>query len=165
MPFAIVIVIVKAVPPPLQGKLFMDWPKQDVWDDDTDYDDDIESNQPVALCLTRILCNNQSILSTFHSNHILEKIFIKDEKYTDYDEDPEYWLPKDFVSLLRINRENSKYQAALLKIIHTHFSGHEIIMQPFMEMCLGVRPHAIAWMAKDNHLYRFLRAMPSLLER
>jgi hypothetical protein len=22
-------------------------------------------------------------------------------------------------------------------------------------MCLGVRPHAIAWMAKDNHVYRF----------
>jgi hypothetical protein len=112
--------------------LFTHWIEHNDWGDDADSDDDIESNQPVALCLTRILCNNQSILSTFHSNHTLEKIFIKDEKYNDYDDDPEYWLPKDVVSLLRINRDNSKNQAARLKIIHTHFSGHEIIMEPFM---------------------------------
>jgi hypothetical protein len=45
------------------------------------------------------------------------------------------------------------------------FSGYEINMQPFMEMNLSVRPHAIAWMAKDMHLYELLRAMPSLLEQ
>jgi hypothetical protein len=39
-------------------------------------------------------------------------------------------------------------------------------MQPFGEMNLSVRPHAIAsWMAKDMHLYELLRAMPSLLEQ
>jgi hypothetical protein len=38
-------------------------------------------------------------------------------------------------------------------------------MQPFMEMNLNVRPHAIAWMAKDERGYELLRAMPSLLER
>jgi hypothetical protein len=36
-------------------------------------------------------------------------------------------------------------------------------MQPFMNMEVGVHPHAIAWMARDYHLHQFLRAMPSLL--
>ena len=38
-------------------------------------------------------------------------------------------------------------------------------MQPFLEMNLSVRPHAIAWMAKDMLVYELLRAMPSLLEK
>jgi hypothetical protein len=52
-----------------------------------------------------------------------------------------------------------------LKITKTHFSGCEINMQPFMNMELSVHPFAIAWMARDNHLHHFLRAMPSLLEK
>jgi hypothetical protein len=68
------------------------------------------------------------------------------------------------MSLLRIHEENNLSQAARIKIIQTHFSDHEINMQPFMDMSLSVRPHAIAWMAKDDsHFYRFLRAMPSLV--
>jgi hypothetical protein len=74
-------------------------------------------------------------------------------------------LPVDVLSLLRINRENSVSQAARIKIINTHFRGSEINMLPFMEMNLNVRPLAIAWMAKDMHVYELLRAMPSLLER
>ena len=63
------------------------------------------------------------------------------------------------------NRENRVTQAARLKIIQVHFSGREINMQPFteMKMELSIRPHAIAWMGRDNSLYQFLRAMPSLL--
>jgi hypothetical protein len=34
-----------------------------------------------------------------------------------------------------------------------------------MKMDANVRPHAIAWMAKDMHVYQFLRTMPSLLEK
>jgi hypothetical protein len=68
------------------------------------------------------------------------------------------------MNLLRLNKENSPNEAARLKIINTHFSGSEINMQPFMEINFSVRSHAIAWMAKDMHLYRFLRTMPSLLE-
>jgi hypothetical protein len=73
-------------------------------------------------------------------------------------------LPNDLSSLLRLNRENSVSEAARLKISKTHFSGSEINMQPLMEMDLNVRPHVIAWMAKDMHSYELLRAVPSLLE-
>ena len=56
-------------------------------------------------------------------------------------------------------------QAAHLKIIKTHFSGRDSNMQHFMDMDLSVRPHAIAWMARDDHLCQFLRAEPSLVEK
>ena len=32
-------------------------------------------------------------------------------------------------------------------------------------MDLSARPHAIAWMARDEHGYQLLRAKPSLLEQ
>lgn len=44
--------------------------------------------------------------------------------------------------------------------------GCEINMQHFMDMNLSIRPHAIAWMVKDNsHIYQLLRVVPSLLEQ
>jgi hypothetical protein len=74
--------------------------------------------------------------------------------------------------------ESNKFEVARLKIIIEHFSGDDINMQIFADMELNVRPHAIAWMAQDNHLlfgvledfiecnhlYSFLRTLPSLLE-
>jgi hypothetical protein len=83
----------------------------------------------------------------------------------EFDEPFKDFLHNDLLSLLKINRENSVRQAARLKIINTHFSGSEINMRPFVEMNLSVRPHAVAWMAKDMHLYQLLRAMPSLLDQ
>ena len=121
------------------------------------YDCKITPDGHVAM--TNILCNTSSILSTFNSNHTLVAIcHTFDEPFKDY-------LPNDLLSMLKINRENSVSQAARLKIINTHFSGSDIIMQPFLEMNLSVRPHAIAWMAKDMHSYVLLRAMPSLLDQ
>jgi hypothetical protein len=106
-----------------------------------------------AFC--HMLCNKSSIMNTFLSNHILR--IISD----DYDEE---LLPEDLVSLLKLNRENNACQAARLKIIQTHFSGSEINMQPFMDLDLSFKPHAIAWMVRDNNGYPLLRALPSLLD-
>ena len=61
-----------------------------------------------------ILCNDASILSTYHSNHSLEKLCHTINESS---------LPQDLRSLLRINREKSNSQAARIKIIKTHFSG------------------------------------------
>jgi hypothetical protein len=108
------------------------------------------------VAFTRTLCNNSSIMSTYQSNHTLERLSY---------EDVEGVLADVLVQLLRLNRENSVSQAARLKIIKMHFSGREIKMQPFVEMELSLRPHAIAWMGRDNSLYQFLRAMPSLLRK
>ena len=106
--------------------------------------------------LIHTLCNTSSILSTFNSNHTLERICNERE---------ENEFSEDLMCLLRINRHKSK--AARLKIIKSHFSGPSIKDKPFNVdmMKLRVRPHAIAWMAKDKHLYQFLRAMPWLIRK
>jgi Ran GTPase-activating protein (RanGAP) involved in mRNA processing and transport len=107
--------------------------------------------------MNNMLCNTSSILNTFNSNHTLEMLCYE---FDEFDKNP---LP--FESSLKINRENSVSAAARLKIINTHFSGSEINMRPFVEMNLSVRPHAIAWMARDENVYELLRAMPSLLDQ
>ena len=119
----------------------------------------------------RMLCDNTSITNTYYSNHTLESIF-GDIRELTFD-------IEDLYSLLRMNNESNKLEVARLKIIMEHFSDSEINMQIFADMELNVRPHAIAWMARDNHLlfgmledfiednhlYTFLRTLPSLLER
>ena len=108
--------------------------------------------------LIHTLCNTSSILSSFNSNQTLKRIFNARE---------EDFYSDDLTFLLRLNRENSVSEAARLKIIKSHFSGSEINDKPFNvnRMKLRVRPHAIAWMAKDLHLYQFLRAMPWLISK
>jgi hypothetical protein len=95
-------------------------------------------------------------MSTYLSNHTLERLCYGDLK--------EIRLMSSY-NYCDSNREIRVTQAARLKIIQVHFSGREINMQPFteMKMELSIRPHAIAWMGRDNSLYQFLRAMPSLL--
>ena len=75
---------------------------------------------------THILCNISSILTTYRTNHTLDKLC--------------YWeeFPEDVTFLLKLNQECTESQAARLKIIMVHFSGCEINMQPFMDMDLCV---------------------------
>ena len=109
-----------------------------------------------------ILCNNASILSTYHSNHSLEKLCHTINESS---------LPEDLRSLLRINREKSNSQAARIKIIKTHFSGSDINTQIFARMEVHVLPTVIAWMGRDGGsdgngdlLFAFLRSMPLLCD-
>jgi hypothetical protein len=106
--------------------------------------------------LINSLCNKTSIISTYHSNHTLQKICSESVVKS---------MPNELTYLLNINKFNNQSQAARLKIIKTHFSGPTINMQPFGEMEVRVRPHAIAWMAKEDNLYQYLRTMPLLLEK
>ena len=105
--------------------------------------------------LANALCNTSSIMDTFQSNHSLQMVH-----------DPEYmmrFLPPEpgLEALLRMNRENSKFDAARRKIIEVHFSGNDVSMQPFTDISMKVLPHSIAWMARDEYgiplLYQFLR--------
>jgi hypothetical protein len=106
------------------------------------------------------LCNESRILSTYNSNHSLEKL-----QYTDQA------LPDNLKSLLKINRENSNSQAARIKIIKTHFSGSDINTQMFTRMQLNVLLNATAWMGRDGGsdvngdlLFAFLRSMTLLCD-
>jgi len=140
----------------------------------------VVSDCGTALFLN-ILCNESSILSTYNSNHTLTKVYKETVKgnctgarCTLYERSD------DLQDLLAINKDNSVSQAARLKIIKTHFihrktttqilplllwqRERQMNMQPFVDMDVSVRAHALAWMARDQYLYHFLRAMPSLLE-
>jgi hypothetical protein len=106
---------------------------------------------------SRILNDTSNILSTYNSIHVVEEIC---------DEDC-HSLPTHLSSLLRINKENSPFQAARIKIIKAHFSGSNINTQVFNHMELNVHPTAIAWMggSKTNDLlFAFLRSMPSMCD-
>ena len=98
------------------------------------------------------LCNKTSIDATLNSNHTLQRFF--------HQERHEAQLPTYLILLLRLNRELTKVEAARWKILQVHFSG-AFNMQPFIDMDLKALPHAIAWMAKDNHgsslTYKFVR--------
>lgn len=99
-----------------------------------------------------VLCNQSSLMDTYGSNHVLQRLYNPDEQWLDDDGndiEPESLLPPRLVSLLRINREGSRADAARRKIIMVHFSDHRGIRH-FFSMKLKVLPHAIAWMAKDD---------------
>jgi len=109
-----------------------------------------------------ILCNETSILSTYHSNHSLKELCRTSNASS---------LPENLRSLLRFNKENSYSQAARIKIIRTHFSGSNINTQIFARMEVHVLPTVIAWMGRDGGcdgngdlLFAFLRSMPLLCD-
>ena len=100
--------------------------------------------------------NQSSILSTYHSNHTLQKL-CPSYQYNDV------YLPEDLRSLLRINRESSASDAARCKITNAHFSGSTTKISIFADMKLNVLPIAIAWFGQDggsvgisNVLFAFL---------
>jgi len=116
----------------------------------------------------RALCNPLNIMSTFQSNHTLRRFL--------HGTSSSYLFTSNCIqSLVCLNRENSKSEAARLKIIETHFSGPKgFAVEPFVDMDLAVLPCAIAWMSRhsvssrideedsvgeeiDKHLYGFLR--------
>ena len=92
-----------------------------------------------------VLCNESSIIATYQSNHTLDDLGEGGESHLH-----DNYLPEDINSLLRVNRENGKHQAARLKIIRTHFSGVNINLEPFLDMGLKMLPHAVAWMGGDD---------------
>ena len=120
----------------------------------------INQISPVGFApFAQILCDTSGIMNTYNSNHTLEKLCGKFRQKT--------LLSEDLITMLRINKENSVNQAALIKIIGTHFSGSNINTQIFSRMDLGVRPTAIAWMGWDDEnsgisdvLSAFLRSQP-----
>jgi hypothetical protein len=95
-----------------------------------------------------VICNESSITATFNSNHTLQYVHGLP-------------VPREMQALLKLNRENTRFDAARRKIIKVHFNGADISIQPFIDMNLKDLPHAVAWMARDEYgsslLYQFVR--------
>jgi hypothetical protein len=108
--------------------------------------------------ISRMLCETSTILSTFNSNHTLQRIGF-------------LLVCEDIELLLTINREYSVSQAARIKIINSHFSGSDINTQVFTDMKLNILPTAMSWMGQDNRsnggmnlMFQFLRREPLICD-
>jgi len=86
--------------------------------------------------LSKVICNESSIMATYESNHTLG--YISGSK-----------VHNKLHSLLQVNKNSSSHAAAARqKIITTHFRDANV--KQFLHMDEEVYPHVIAWMAKDK---------------
>ena len=90
----------------------------------------------------KLLSDSGSIMTTYNSNHTLQKLLPGDSSYRD-EEKNELHL------LLKVNALCNKSDAARVKTIMRHLSG-DFSMEPFAEMDLAALPTALAWMGRTN---------------
>lgn len=111
-----------------------------------------------AISLT--LCDGSTINSTFASNHILQKVSVRNGN--------EVEIPEEVASSLRMNSNRNKFEVARQKIIIHHFSGEGASIQVFANMEVNTLPNAIEWIGRDGIglclMHQFVRGMPSLFE-
>merc|ERR1719253_922357 len=107
---------------------------------------------------SQVLCNTTSIMSTYQSNHTVQKLLVKRQM-----------LPENVRAILRLNRDNSQSEAARLEVIKAHFQGG-FTTPPFLNMQWTLLPRAIAWMGSqghgggvDEHFFEFFRHTASWL--
>lgn len=100
--------------------------------------------------LSRVLCDESSILNTFSSNHVLNEVNAED-------------VPDSIVSLLQMNKNPDKASVARQKMIALHFSA---ISEYTLDLETTVLPRTIEWIGRDDLgyslMYNLLRGMPSL---
>ena len=109
--------------------------------------------------LFRALCDTSSIDSiAFSSNHALHTLDICSE---------ENGAPEDVISLLEMNKHDSKAETARQKILKHHLSEGKSKLQVFARMPETVMPCALGWIGKDHHgfsvMYNVLQSLPSLV--
>ena len=108
--------------------------------------------------LSTLLCNKSSIESIYSSNHTLQSITWGN--YTNFPSPPVLFL-------LAMNEDEDKVEVARQKILRYG----DINMEEFVDMELGVLPHAIAWIGRDfgglvemRLLYRLVKSVPFLFD-
>ncbi len=132
-----------------------------------DHNSDERHIKPVGCAaFIRMLYGDSSILSTYQSNHTLERLCYAHQEDS---------LPEDLLSLLQINRDNNLSQAARIKILMLSDKN----LAPFF-LCMKINAllYAIAWMARDDNseiydqslngmslMFLLFRTMPTLLKR
>ena len=114
---------------------------------DGTWDDADEETGLIAWeAISSLLCNKTSIMSTYNSNHTLNKL-CDDDDYNDM----KIHLPEDLLSYLEMNENKDKVEVARQKILQTHFSDDTISkMQELLDMELEMIPTAIAWMGRPS---------------
>ena len=127
------------------------------------YVDDITTSNVSARSwstIANILCNTSNICSIYNSNHTLSDIGNIGYRVRDF--------PTKLTDYLQLNENDNKLEVAREKIIRSHFLNGEDNMQDFVDMELGLLPHALGWTGRNNigHslLYRLVHSMPLLFD-
>ena len=102
------------------------------------------------VALSTLLCNKVDIDSIFTSNHTLQRVH-------------PYRSPN-----LDLNKNENKFEVARQKIIRYHFLNGEDNIEDLLDIELGVLPHAMSWVNRDDTghslLYQLVRCLPSLFD-
>ena len=114
-----------------------------------------------------LLCNRNSIMHTYNSNHTLQEL-VHDSYFQ-----VEMNLPDDLTSYLVMNQNKDKQEVARQKILQTHTSN----IQELLDMELETIPTAIAWIGRPlpigwegtqvsglSLLYNLTRRVPDLFD-
>jgi len=114
-----------------------------------------------------LLCNRNSIIHTYNSNHTLQEL-VHDSYFQ-----VEMNLPDDLTSYLAMNQNKDKQEVARQKVLQTHASN----IQELLDMELEVMPTAIAWIGRPlpigwegkqvsglSLLYNEMRRLPDLFD-
>ena len=122
-------------------------------------DDNDEITTRGWTALSHVLCDKSSIDVTYSSNHTLQKL---DDGLGGIDH-----LPNDLVSLLDMNRNNTKAETARQKILEYHLLRDGVNVEAFVDMDVKVLPLAMAWIGRDRTgfqvLFRLLQNAPQSL--
>ena len=110
--------------------------------------------------LSRLLCDNMCIESTFSSNHTFCRLFTGTS------------LPHGVSSLLKINENENKSEVAHHKILGQHFVGDEngsAVNHVFAGLPEIVLPFVIECLGRNNHygltpMYNAVRGYPAVFE-
>ena len=107
--------------------------------------------------MANVLCNKSSADTIYNSNHSLEKIGWDDN-----------FLPDNLVEYLKTNRNKDMRDVARQKIIKDYFSCRTNNIGEFVTKDMGVLPHVMSWMGRNNigHslLYSLVRSLPDLFD-
>jgi len=89
--------------------------------------------------VSNLICNKESVMDTYSSNHTLHDI-------------PYMNVPDNLVSSLTLNKNEDKLEVARQKILQAHFSDDSPNMQELLHMELEMMPTVIAWIGKPAHI-------------
>jgi len=131
------------------------------------YFDNTEITITGYIALANVLCNKSSKETIHTSNHTLQGLFL-----FRFESSSSQFVSRDdaheLESLLQLNKNENKVEVVRQKILRYHFCNGSNNIEEFVDMDLGIMPHAISWIGKNEAglslLYKLCESMPSLFD-
>ena len=113
--------------------------------------------------LSRALCDQSSIASTYSSNHTFHTLL--DDFGT---QSLDGLIPDETLTFLEMNKNLNKAEVARQKILQYHFVGRSANLHLFSRMSLTIMPYALEWIGRNriefSLMYVVIRDNPTLFD-